>query len=256
VNLRGYDPGQPVAAADALAGFLNSLGVQDQGIPAELAQRAALYRSLLAVRRILVVLDNASDVEQVRPLLPGAAGCRVVVTSRDALAGLVARDGARRLDLDLLPIADAVALLRAVIGARVDAEPEATQTLAERCARLPLALRVAAELAVAQPALPLADLAAELTDEQGRLELLHAGGDSRTAVRAVFSWSCSHLDLSAVQAFALLGLHPGPDLEPYAAAAIVGVTLPEARRVLALLAAAHLIAGPACDARPAPRLRP
>jgi DNA-binding SARP family transcriptional activator/Flp pilus assembly protein TadD len=242
VNLRGYDPGQPVAAADALAGFLNSLGVQDQGIPAELAQRAALYRSLLAVRRILVVLDNASDVEQVRPLLPGAAGCRVVVTSRDALAGLVARDGARRLDLDLLPIADAVALLRAVIGARVDAEPEATQTLAERCARLPLALRVAAELAVAQPALPLADLAAELTDEQGRLELLHAGGDSRTAVRAVFSWSCSHLDLSAVQAFALLGLHPGPDLEPYAAAAIVGVTLPEARRVLALLAAAHLIA--------------
>lgn len=241
VDLRGYDPSQPLNAAEALAGLLSSLGVTSQGIPAELAQRAALYRSLLAGRRMLVVLDNAGDVEQVRPLLPGAAGCRVVVTSRDALAGLVARDGARRLDLDLLPMADAVALLRAVIGVRVDAEPEAAQTLAAHCARLPLALRVAAELAVAQPALPLARLAGELADEQGRLELLQAGGDPRTAVRAVFSWSCSHLEPSVVQGFALLGLHPGPDLEPYAAAAIADVTLPEARRLLAVLAAAHLI---------------
>ena len=241
VNLRGYDPDQPVAAADALAGFLGSLGVADQEIPAGLAQRAALYRSLLAGRQVLVVLDNASEVEQVRPLLPGAAGCRVVVTSRNALAGLVARDGARRLDLDLLPMADAVALLRAVIGPRVDAEPEAAQTLAAQCARLPLALHVAAELAVAQPGMPLADLAAELADEQERLELLQAGGDPRTAVRAVFSWSCSHLDQRVLQGFALLGLHTGPDLELYAAAALAGVTLAEAQRLLAMLAQAYLL---------------
>jgi DNA-binding SARP family transcriptional activator/Flp pilus assembly protein TadD len=241
VNLRGYDPGQPMAPADALAGFLSSLGVAGEDIPAELDARAARYRSLVAGRRVLVLLDNASDAEQVRPLLPGAAACRVVVTSRDALAGLVARDGARRLELDLLPMADAVALLRTVIGARVDTEPEAARTLAGRCARLPLALRVAAELAVAQPALPLAQLAAELADEQGRLDLLDVGGDPRTAVRTVFSWSCRHLDQATVQEFGLLGLHPGPDMEPYAAAAVAGVTLPEARRMLAALARAHLI---------------
>jgi DNA-binding SARP family transcriptional activator/tetratricopeptide (TPR) repeat protein len=240
VNLRGYDPGQRADPADVLAGFLGSLGVAGQDIPAEPGRRAALYRSLLAGRRILVVLDNASDPEQVRPLLPGAAGCRVVVTSRDTLAGLVARDSAVRLDLDLLPMADAVALLRAVIGGRVDDEPQAAQTLAAQCARLPLALRVAAELAVAQPALPLAALTDELADEQGRLGLLAAGGDPRTAVPAVFSWSCRHLDPATVQGFGLLGLHPGPDLEPYAAAALAGVTLPQARRLLATLAAAHL----------------
>ncbi|HUD36036.1 MAG TPA: BTAD domain-containing putative transcriptional regulator [Streptosporangiaceae bacterium] len=118
VNLRGYDPGQPVSAADALAGFLRSLGVPEQHIPAEIAQRAARYRSLLADRRMLVMLDNARDTEQVRPLLPGSPSCVTVVTSRDALAGLVARDGACRLDLGPLPPADAVGLLRALIGER------------------------------------------------------------------------------------------------------------------------------------------
>jgi DNA-binding SARP family transcriptional activator/Flp pilus assembly protein TadD len=246
VNLRGYDPAQPVTAADALAGFLGSLGVAGQDIPAEEADRAARYRSLLAGRRMLVMLDNAGSAEQVRPLLPGDPACAVVVTSRDALTGLVARDGARRLDLDLLPLEDAVGLLRALIGARVDADPAAAAMLAAQCCRLPLALRVAAELAAARPAVPLADLAGELADRQRRLDLLDAGGDPRCAIRAVFSWSYQRLDTGAARAFRLLGLHPGPNLDPYATAALTGTTMARARQLLDQLAHAHLIqpAGP------------
>jgi transcriptional regulator with XRE-family HTH domain len=131
VNLRGYDPDQPVTASEALAGFLRALGVTGQDVPVEEAERAARYRSLLAGRRLLVVLDNAATVEQVRPLLPGTPSVMVVVTSRDSLAGLVARDGARRLDLDLLPTSEAVALLSALIGERAKAEPVAVEVLAE-----------------------------------------------------------------------------------------------------------------------------
>jgi DNA-binding SARP family transcriptional activator/Tfp pilus assembly protein PilF len=241
VNLRGYDPHQPMTAADALAGFLRSLGVAGQDIPAEEDGRAARYRSLVAGQRVLVVLDNARSEEQVRPLLPGAPTCAVVITSRDALAGLVARDGASRLELDLLPLDDAVGLLFDLIGARARAEPDATETIAEQCCRLPLALRVAAELAVARPAVPLAELASELADQQQRLDLLHAGGDPRTAVRAVFSWSLQHLDTDAARAFRVVGLHPGPDFEAYAVAALTGTGLHQARAVLAVLARAHLI---------------
>jgi DNA-binding SARP family transcriptional activator/tetratricopeptide (TPR) repeat protein len=241
VNLRGYDPGQPVLAADVLAGFLRSLGVAEQDIPAETGERAARYRSLLAGRRMLIVIDNAADVEQVRPLLPGSPSCVTVVTSRDALAGLVARDGARRLDLGLLPPAEAVGLLRALIGDRVDAEPEATVTLAGYCARLPLALRVAAERAAASPGLSLADVTSGLADQQERLDLLDAAGDRLTAVRAVFSWSVRHLDNEAARAFRLLGLHPGADFDAYAAAALTDTTLRQARWLLHRLAGAHLI---------------
>jgi len=241
VNLRGYDPGQPVPAADALAGFLRSLGVAEQDIPARTADRAARYRSLLAGRRMLIVIDNAGDAEQVRPLLPGNPSCVAVVTSRDALAGLVARDGARRLDLGLLPPGEAVGLLRALIGERVDAEPEATAALARHCARLPLALRVAAERAAASPGLSLAGLASELADQRERLDLLDAAGDRLTAVRAVFSWSVRHLDDTAARAFRLLGLHPGADVDAYAVAALTETTLRQARGLLDRLARAHLI---------------
>ncbi len=241
VNLRGYDPGQPMSAADALAGFLRSLGVAEQDIPAETGERAARYRSLLAGRRMLIMIDNAGEVEQVRPLLPGSPSCVVVVTSRDALAGLVARDGARRLDLGLLPPAEAVGLLRELIGERVDAEPEATVTLAGYCARLPLALRVAAEQAAAAPGVSLADVTSELADQQERLDLLDAAGDRLTAVRAVFSWSIRHLDDEAARAFRLLGLHPGADFDAYAAAALTDTTLRQARWLLERLARAHLI---------------
>src|SRR5215472_6158356 len=242
VNLRGYDPDQPVSAGEALAGFLRALGVAGQDIPPGEAERAARYRSLVAGRRLLVVLDNAATVEQVRPLLPGSPSAMVVVTSRDSLAGLVARDGARRLDLGLLPAADAVALLRVLIGQRAEADPAAARMLADRCARLPLALRVAAELAVARPDTPLAELAAELADEGERLALLDAGGDPRGAVASVFSWSYRHLDPGAARMFRLLGLHPGPDWDRYAAAALGGTGVAEAGRLLNALARAHLIA--------------
>jgi DNA-binding SARP family transcriptional activator/tetratricopeptide (TPR) repeat protein len=241
VNLRGYDPDQPMTAADALAGFLRALGVAGVVIPVRADERAALYRSLLAGRRMLIVADNAADVEQVRPLLPGTHSCVAVVTSRDSLGGLVARDGALRLDLDLMPPEEAVGLLRALIGGRVDADPGAAAALADQCSRLPLALRVAAELAVGRPAAPLADLVNELADQQRPLDILNAGGDPRTAVRAVFSWSFQYLDVGTARAFRMLGLHPGPDIDRYAAAALTGTTRERADQVLGLLARAQLI---------------
>jgi tetratricopeptide (TPR) repeat protein len=241
VNLRGYDPAEQMPAAHALAGFLRDLGVPGPDIPAEASERAARFRSLLAGRRMLVILDNAGQVEQVRPLLPGSPGCATLVTSRDALAGLIARDGAIRLDLDLLPLAEAVGLLRALIGPRVDADPDGAGALAALCARLPLALRVAAELAAARPAASLGDLAGELADEQQRLDLLDADGDSGTGIRAVFSWSYQHLNPEAASLFRLVGLQPGPDLGLYAAAALAATTVRQTRRVLDALARAHLI---------------
>jgi DNA-binding SARP family transcriptional activator len=242
VNLRGYDPDRPLTAADALAGFLRALGVPGPDIPPEEDERAARYRSLLAGRRMLVVLDNAATAGQVRPLLPGTPGCAVVVTSRDALAGLVARDGAVRLDLDLLPLAEAVALLGELIGERARADPDATAKLARQCARLPLALRVAAERAAARLHVPLAELAAELAGQQRRLDLLDAGDDPRTAVRAVFSWSCQQLTSEAARMFRLLGLHPGPDITVPAAASLAALAEDDARVLLQGLARAHLIA--------------
>jgi DNA-binding SARP family transcriptional activator/Tfp pilus assembly protein PilF len=241
VNLRGYDPGQPVPPADALAGFLRALGMAGQQIPPDDDERAAAYRSLLDGRRVLVLLDNAASVEQVRPLLPGCPACLVLVTSRDSLAGLVARHGARRLDLDILPQPDAMGLLRTLIGTRVDAEPDAAAALAAQCARLPLALRLAAELAAGSQESSLSELAGELADEQRRLDLLDAGGDGRTAIRGVFSWSYRHLPAGAARAFRLAGLHPGADFDATAVAALTAADTPHARDQLALLARAHLI---------------
>jgi DNA-binding SARP family transcriptional activator len=242
VNLRGYDPARPVTAAEALAGFLRALGVPGPDIPPGEDQRAARYRSLLAGKRMLVVLDNASQADQVRPLLPGTPGGAVLVTSRDALAGLVARDGAARLELDLLPLEEAVALLGELIGERAEADQDAAAALARQCARLPLALRVAAELAAARPQVPLTDLVADLASQQRRLDLLDAAGDLRTAVRAVFSWSYQQLSDESARMFRLLGLHPGPDISVPAAASLAAIADADARRLLHELARAHLIA--------------
>ena len=246
VNLRGYDPDQPLDPGDALARFLRALGVAANDIPADLDERAARYRTELAGRRILIVLDNAGTVEQVRPLLPGTATATVVVTSRDSLAGLVALHGAHRLELDLLPRDDAITLLRRLIGARVDAEAAAAASLVDQCVRLPLALRVAAELAAARPSSPLSTLVTELADEQRRLHLLDAGGDPRAAVTAVFSWSYRQLTPDAAYLFRLLGLHPGPDIDAYAAAALIDGSLEATRGLLGTLTRAHVItpAGP------------
>jgi len=247
VDLRGYDPRPPMRPTLALAGFLRSLGGPDAEVPADQAECTARFRSLLAGRRVLVVLDNARSAEHVRPLLPATPGCAAVVTSRDSLAGLVVRDGAQRVDVDLLPLADAVCLLRSLIGGRVDADPAAARTLAVQCARLPLALSAAAELAGACPGAPLAGLVRQLDDRRQRLDLLDSGGDPRTAIRAVFSWSYRSLDGDSARAFRLLGLHPVAEIEPCAGAGLMGTTVPHARRLLTALARAHMLrpVGPA-----------
>ena len=241
VNLHGYDAGRPAAGADVLAGFLRALGCAGPDIPAGAEERAAAYRSWLAGRRMLVVLDNARDAGQVRPLLPGTPGCVTVVTSRDALGGLVAGDGAVRLEVDLLPLPEAVELLGGLIGGRVDEDEDAAVRLAGQCGRLPLALRVAAELAVARPGVALAELAAELAGLRHRLDLLEAGTDARTSVRSVLSWSYTALGADAARLFRLAGLHPGPSFDRHAAAALSRTSLPQADQTLDRLARAHLL---------------
>jgi tetratricopeptide (TPR) repeat protein/transcriptional regulator with XRE-family HTH domain len=241
LDLRGYDPDQPVAPADALAALLRSLGVHGAKIPPTEAERSARYRTLLAGRRTLVLLDNARGTEQVRPLLPGGSGCATLVTSRDALTGLVARHGARRIDLDPLPGEDAVTLLGTLIGVRVTDEPDAASALADQCAGLPLTLRLAAELSNTRPEATLADLVAELTDVRQRLSRLDAVGEPPIAVRAAFSWSYQNLSGTAARAFRLCGLYPGQDLDAYAMAALAGTDLDQACSMLRALARANLI---------------
>jgi NB-ARC domain-containing protein len=170
-----------------------------------------LYRSVLAGRRVLIVLDNACDADQVRPLLPGSSGCLVVVTSRSQLASLVAAEGADPVMLDVLSQEEALGLLERRIGTgRLAAELAAATELTALCAGLPLALAIAAARAALHPGLPLAALVTELRDAADRLDALD-GGDA-ASVRAVFSWSYQQLPESAARVFRLLGVHPGPDI--------------------------------------------
>jgi DNA-binding SARP family transcriptional activator/tetratricopeptide (TPR) repeat protein/DNA-binding XRE family transcriptional regulator len=242
VNLRGFGPaGPPVTPTEALLGFLDALGVKPERIPAAVGDQAALYRSMIAGKRLLIVLDNARDEDQVRPLLPGSPGCLVIVTSRNELTGLAAAEGAGLLTLDLLTDTDARALLAARIGsARAAAEPDAAAEIASLCSRLPLALAITAARAVARPQFALAAIAAELRDAHGRLDALDAGAPVG-GVRAVFSWSCRQLTPAASQMFRLLGLHPGPDISTPAAASLAGILPSQARGQLNELARAHLI---------------
>ncbi|WP_086848898.1 AfsR/SARP family transcriptional regulator [Amycolatopsis kentuckyensis] len=244
VNLRGFDPtGSPVAPADAVRGFLEALDVPDDRIPRTLDAQAGLYRTLLANRRVLVVLDNARDAGQVRPLLPGAPGSVVLVTSRDQLTGLVTA-GARPLAVDLLDTAEARALLRGRIGVdRIAAEPAAADEIIALCAHLPLALAVVAARAAIHPGFGLAVLAGQLRDAHGLDEF--AATDPATDPRAVFSWSYLRLDPAAARLFRLLGLHPGPDIAAPAAASLAGLPAGRTRVLLTELANAHLIAEPA-----------
>src|SRR5450755_804820 len=241
VNLRGYDPGQPASPAEALAGFLRALGIPGQGIPPETDQRAARYRSLLAERKMLIVLDNARDEDQVRPLLPASPASLVLVTSRKQLTGLAAADGAQMLSLDILPHGEAAQLLTARIGKdRAAAEPGAVDEIAALCAHLPLALAIAAARAATRPRFPLTQLAAELRGAAGRLDALDAG-DPAASVRAVFSWSYQQLGPATARMFRLLGLHPGPDISVPATASLAAVDERRARRLLGELARDFLI---------------
>jgi tetratricopeptide (TPR) repeat protein len=243
VNLRGYDPGQPVTPEQALDRFLRALGVSAGAIPAELEDRAALYRSLLADRRMLVVLDNAATVRQVRSLLPGNADCLVLVTSRSRLSGLVARDGARRLTLDMLSEDESVNLLRTVTaGYRVQDDPGELVELARLCARLPLALRIAAERASSRPMMLLSELIADLRDESALWDALTADDDEEAdAVRTVFAWSYRALPEASARLFRLLGLHPGPEFGVAAAAALAGLAQNPVRHLLDVLVGAHML---------------
>jgi DNA-binding SARP family transcriptional activator/tetratricopeptide (TPR) repeat protein len=248
VNLRGFDPGGPaVTPGEAVRDFLDAFAVPAQRVPASTAAQVALYRSLLAGRRVLIVLDNARDADQVRPLLPGSSGCVAVVTSRDQLAGLVATDGAHPLTLDLLTSVEARQLLTNRLGAgRVAAEPDAVDEIIDRCARLPLALSIVAARAVAHPNFALAAPAAALRGTRPDLDVF-AASDLTTDVRTVFSWSYHTLSAAAAQLFRLLGLYPGPDIATPAAASLAGIPVRRVRPLLTELAHAHLIAEHAPD---------
>jgi DNA-binding SARP family transcriptional activator/tetratricopeptide (TPR) repeat protein len=244
VNLRGFDPSaSPMTPGEAVRGFLDALAVPPQRIPVNLDAQAALYRSLLADRRMLVVLDNARDAEHVRLLLPGEPTCPVVITSRNRLTSLITTEGAHPIAMDLLSPGEARLMFAERLGAgRIDADPGAVDTVIATCARLPLALSVvAARVAVHRDA-PLAALAAQL-----RAAGLDAFGDEDPAgdVRAVFSWSYQRLSDPSALVFRLLGLHPGPTLSPAAAASLTGVGMPTVRRALADLSRMHLITEPA-----------
>ncbi|TYC02936.1 tetratricopeptide repeat protein [Micromonospora sp. WP24] len=220
VNLRGYDEAGAVSPPDALSGFLEALGVPHARIPSGMEARTGLYRSLLASRRMLVVLDNARDSAQVRALLPGGGGCMVVVTSRDRLGGLIAAECATPLTLGVLTAEESMSLLAGRLGAgRLASEPTAVTDIVEATGRLPLALSIVAARAATHPTFPLGAIAAELHSAEARLDAL-ADGD----VRRVFSWSYLALGQDAARLFTLLGLHPGPDLTAAAAAALAGVS--------------------------------
>jgi DNA-binding SARP family transcriptional activator len=245
VNLRGFGPADPLPPAEALRAFLDALGVPAARIPATLDGRQALYRGLLDGRRMLIVLDNARDPAQVRPLVPATPTTMVLITSRSELAGLVASDGARSLTLDVLSGTEAYQLIAGRLGEpRLAAEPEAADELIGLCARLPLALAITAARAVAHPGFSLAALAAELRDARGRLDALSTGEDA-TDVRAVLSWSYQSLQPPAARMFRLLGLHPGPEITAAAAASLAGTPVPETRRLLRELTRCHLLAEPA-----------
>jgi DNA-binding SARP family transcriptional activator len=243
VNLRGFDPSGPAAdPGQALRGFLDAFAVPPERIPARLEEQVALYRSLLAGRRVLVLLDNARDAEQVRPLLPGSPGCLAIVTSRSHLTGLVAGQGAHPLHLDLLPPGEARELLSRRLGSsRVSREPDAVEEIIAGCARLPLALTITAARAAASPSFPLAAVAADLREAGHVLDPFEVG-DAATDVRAVFSCSYRALSDGAARLFRLLGLHPGPDITVGAAASLAGIGPDRVRGLLAELARGYLLA--------------
>lgn len=242
INLRGFDPsGNPVLPAEAVRGFLDAFEIPPERIPVSLDAQMALYRSLLAERRVLVVLDNARDSDQVRPLLPGSPSCLVVVTSRNQLTGLVAAEGAKPLNLNLFTVAEACELLARHLGAeRVVGEPQIVEELIGLCARLPLALAIVSVWASTHPGFPLAVLVSELRDARTRLDTLN-GGDQGVDIRAVFSWSYRYLSAEVARTFRLLGVHPGPDISLSAAASLIGIPLWQAREALGELTRAHLL---------------
>lgn len=242
VNLRGYDPsGSPLTVAQAIRGFLDALRVPPERVPTSLDSQVALYRSLLADRRVLILLDNAANVEQVRPLLPGSPLCAVLVTGRTPLTGLTAVEGAEALLVQRFSPEEANQLVaRQVRDRRPAAEPAAVTEIVELCARLPLAVSIAAARAAGCPHLRLDELAAQLRDARARLDALE-GGDPTSSARAVFSWSYLQLGSAAARLFRLLALHPGPEISASAAASLAAVDPGELRQTITQLAELQLV---------------
>ncbi|GGU07875.1 AfsR/SARP family transcriptional regulator [Nocardioides albus] len=237
VNLRGFDPRDALDPLDALGVVLEAFGVERSRQPQEIDGRAGLLRSKLAGKRVLLVLDNARDSEQVRSLLPGSPGCMTLVTSRNRLSGLVAEAGARPMELGLLDDDEAYELLAGRLGnERLLAEPEAVDRIIALCASLPLTLSIVAARAATRPAYALADLADELGESR-----LDGFGGGRGDLRATFSWSVRHLSEPAARLFRLIGLHPGPTFTVPAAASLAGISRVPARRLLDELSEANLV---------------
>jgi DNA-binding SARP family transcriptional activator len=238
-DLRGFDSGESVMTpAEALRGFLWSLGVAPAAIPAELHAQAGLYRSILAERRILILLDNCRGWDQIRHLLPGTGGSLVIATSRRRITGVAGPAGAHPLHLDLLTDAEARELLTRRLGDAAAAAPAAIDEIIARCGRLPLALALVATRSVGRPGLSLPAVAGELAEADGRL----AGfGDAHADLEAIFSWSYRALTPEAARLFRLLPLHPAGELSTEAAAALGGLSLRSARGLLAELGAQLLV---------------
>ncbi|MEV0530957.1 BTAD domain-containing putative transcriptional regulator [Kitasatospora sp. NPDC050463] len=245
VNLCGFHPHAPAMDPGAvLHGFLTALGVPAQRIPEDTPGRSTLFRSLLADRRILLVLDNARDEQQVRPLLPAGAGCLTLITSRNQLPGLITSDGAKPLTLPLPSPTEARQALERRLGSeRLAAEPTATTEIIRLCGRLPLAMAVVAARAELDPSFPLQALVDDLRQTHGDLDAF-TGFDSSTDVRTVFSWSYRSLDEHAARLFRFLALHPGPHITAPAAAGLVGLPLAQTRRALAALTSSCLVEQP------------
>ena len=241
-DLRGFDPsGEPASPTEVIYRFLETLGVPAERIPVSLEAQSGLYRTLLAERQVLIVLDNARDAAQVLPLLPGSAGCMVVATSRNPLTTLAASYGAQLIGLDVLTDDEAGELLARRLGAaRMAAGHETATELVALCGRLPLALAITAARAAAHPGLPLANFSAELRDARQVLDVLDAG-DPASNLRAVFSWSCQALSYQAAELLQLLSMHPGPDISLPAAASLVGGSLSHIGIAMRELVTLHLV---------------
>ena len=241
VNLRGYAPGPPLSAVDVLPRFLRALGTEPDQVPLDQDEQEAMFRSTLTGQRVLLLLDNASSAEQIRPLLPGSPGCAVLVTSRDTLRGLAVSHAASNVRLDVLDWHETKSLLAGILGAgEVASQEDAALELAALCAHLPLALRIAAANLVSRPELSIADYVEELR-AGNRLAALAVEGDERVAVHAAFDLSYTALKPELARMFRVLSLVPGTDFTPEMAAALSGLTTQDARRRLDRLATANLI---------------
>ncbi|WP_152363397.1 AfsR/SARP family transcriptional regulator [Microlunatus speluncae] len=242
VNLLGFDAsGRIRTVGEVVRTFLIGMGIDDQALPRDTDDQLALFRTLTADRRLLVVLDNARNTDQVRPLLPPGSSCRVVITSRDQLAGLIAIEGADSITLDLLDAEASEQLLTGRIGAeRIAVDRGSASKIIESCGRLPLALALVAAQVASRPRLSLAEAVRSIFDPRRGLDALELG-DSGASLRQVFSWSYSTVDPAAARLFRLLGVHPGPDLSAAAAASLAAVEPGEALRLLDRLTTANLL---------------